>query len=64
MGNFDYYSGDANGDGWYTTGSGFFVGKPGENPSYFITNDHVIEDFLARLTITLVAAQIPMSSPQ
>lgn len=29
--------------GW---GSGFFVGKEGENPSHFITNYHVIEDFV------------------
>lgn len=42
-----YYFGDANGDGWYVSGSGFFVGKPGENPFYFITNDHVIEEFLS-----------------
>lgn len=47
MKNSGYYFGDANGDGWYASGSGFFVGKPGENPSYFITNDHVIEEFLS-----------------
>lgn len=46
MGNYGYYFGDANGNGWYSSGSGFFVGKPNENPSYFITNDHVIEEFL------------------
>ena len=46
MKNSGYYFGDANGDGWYVSGSGFFVGKPGKNPSYFITNDHVIEEFL------------------
>lgn len=46
MENYGYYFGDANGDGWYASGSGFFVGKPNENPSYFITNDHVIEEFL------------------
>lgn len=27
-------------------GSGFFIGKKGENPQYLITNHHVIEDFL------------------
>lgn len=46
LGNDGYRFGDANGDGWYTAGSGFFVGKLNENPSYFITNNHVIEEFL------------------
>lgn len=46
MRDLGYYFGDANGDSWYTSGSGFFVGKPGENPFYFITNAHVIEEFL------------------
>lgn len=27
-------------------GSGFFIGKEGENPQYLITNYHVIEDYL------------------
>lgn len=43
---YGYSFGDANGNGWWASGSGFFVGKPGENPSYLITNDHVIDDFL------------------
>ncbi len=43
---YGYSFGDANGNGWWTSGSGFFVGKPGENPSNLITNDHVIDDFL------------------
>lgn len=28
------------------TGSGFFVGKAGENPQYIVTNHHVVADFL------------------
>lgn len=43
---YGYSFGDANGNGWWSSGSGFFVGKPGENPSNFITNNHVIDDFL------------------
>lgn len=43
---YGYSFGDANGNGWWASGSGFFVGKPGENPSNLITNDHVIDDFL------------------
>lgn len=39
--------GDANGNGMWSSGSGFFVGKLKENPSYLITNAHVIDDFLA-----------------
>lgn len=31
----------------YGTGTGFFVGKSGENPQYLITNHHVVELFLA-----------------
>lgn len=27
-------------------GSGFFIGKEGENPQYLVTNHHVIEDYL------------------
>ena len=29
-----------------SSGSGFFVGKSGENPSYIVTNHHVAEDFI------------------
>lgn len=29
--------------GW---GSGFFVGTPGEDPTYLVTNHHVIEDYI------------------
>lgn len=43
---YGYSFGDANGNGWWSSGSGFFVGKPGENPSCLITNNHVIDDFL------------------
>ncbi len=32
------------GDGWYATGTGWFVGKAGENPKYIVTNAHVVED--------------------
>lgn len=28
-------------------GTGFFIGTPGQNPEYLITNCHVVEDFLA-----------------
>ncbi|BCJ99210.1 trypsin-like peptidase domain-containing protein [Anaerocolumna chitinilytica] len=31
---------------FYAAGTGFFVGKTGENPQYILTNCHVIEDFL------------------
>ena len=31
----------------YGTGTGFFVGKSGENPQYLITNHHVVELFLS-----------------
>lgn len=30
----------------YSMGTGFFVGKEGENPEYIVTNHHVIEAFL------------------
>lgn len=43
---YGYHFGDANGDGWWSSGSGFFVGELNEDPSYLITNDHVIYDFL------------------
>ncbi len=29
-----------------STGSGFFIGKDGEDPEYLITNHHVVEDYL------------------
>ena len=43
---YGYSFGDADGNGWWSSGSGFFVGKPGENPSNLITNSHVVDDFL------------------
>ena len=34
-------------DEWvYATGTGFFVGREGENPQYIVTNYHVISDFV------------------
>lgn len=33
-------------NGILSTGTGFFVGKDGENPQYICTNCHVIDDFL------------------
>lgn len=36
-------SGQALFGGW---GTGFFVGKEGENPEYLITNHHVVDDYL------------------
>lgn len=45
--NFEKYSNfGTNGEGWYGAGSGFFVGKSGENPSYIVTNHHVVSDFI------------------
>ena len=35
-----------NGEGRWGSGSGFFVGKSGQNPMYIVTNDHVIDDFV------------------
>lgn len=29
-----------------SSGSGFFVGKSGENPSYIVTNHHVVSDYI------------------
>ena len=34
------------GDVEYGGGSGFFVGKSGENPQYLVTNCHVIDDYV------------------
>ncbi len=31
---------------YYGSGTGFFVGKQGENPQYIVTNMHVVEDFV------------------
>lgn len=36
-----------NGEGLWSSGSGFFVGKSGENPSYIVTNHHVVDDFIS-----------------
>ena len=30
----------------YSSGSGFFVGKSGENPSYIVTNHHVVSSYI------------------
>ena len=30
----------------YWRGTGFFVGNPGENPEYIVTNCHVVEEFI------------------
>ena len=32
---------------WGSSGTGFFVGKTGENPQYLVTNHHVVEDFIS-----------------
>lgn len=34
------------GDTSYSRGSGFFIGKSGENPQYIVTNCHVIDSYL------------------
>jgi S1-C subfamily serine protease len=34
------------GDMAYSSGSGFFIGKKGENPKYIITNYHVVDSFV------------------
>ncbi len=40
------------GEGWWSSGSGFFVGSLGEDPMYIVTNHHVIEDFIDKDTVT------------
>lgn len=49
-----YVSADGNtvsggylGDIECSSGSGFFVGNPDEDPQYIVTNDHVVNDFLS-----------------
>lgn len=37
---------DAEGNMSYLRGTGFFVGEAGQNPEYFLTNCHVVEDFI------------------
>lgn len=37
---------DAKGVMHYYRGTGFFVGKAGENPQYIVTNCHVVEEFI------------------
>ena len=39
-----YYT-DSNGVLWLSSGTGFFVGEPGKNPQYIITNAHVIINY-------------------
>lgn len=34
-------------EGPFSSGSGFFVGKPGEDPMYVVTNYHVVENYVA-----------------
>lgn len=44
---FEFYKDfSTNGEGLFSSGSGFFVGKSGEDPSYIVTNQHVVEDFV------------------
>ena len=31
---------------WFGGGSGFFLGKTGENPQYIVTNHHVVADYI------------------
>ncbi len=33
--------------GEFASGSGFFVGEPGKDPEYIVTNQHVIDDYYA-----------------
>ena len=35
-----------NGEGRGGSGTGFFVGKSGEDPTYIVTNDHVVDDYI------------------
>ena len=35
-----------NGEGTWSSGSGFFVGKAGENPTHIVTNHHVVSDYI------------------
>lgn len=37
---------DSSGTMHYYRGTGFFVGKTGENPTYIVTNCHVVEEFI------------------
>lgn len=37
---------DKQGDMEYWQGTGFFIGKAGEAPTYIVTNCHVVEDFI------------------
>lgn len=40
---------DENGNfevGWIGQGTGFFIGKAGEDPQYIVTNHHVVEDYV------------------
>ena len=37
---------DSNGKMSYWRGTGFFVGKTGENPQYIVTNCHVVEEYI------------------
>lgn len=43
----EYYgSFGTNGEGLWSSGSGFFVGPKGENPSYIVTNHHVVSSYI------------------
>ena len=33
-------------NGWGKQGTGFFIGKAGEDPQYIVTNHHVVEDYV------------------
>ncbi len=44
---FQYYADfSANGEGLLSSGSGFFVGPSGQDPSYIVTNHHVVDDYI------------------
>lgn len=44
---FEFYQEfGTNGEGRGGSGTGFFVGKSGEDPTYIVTNDHVVDDYI------------------
>ena len=44
---FEYYQDfSPTGEGLFSSGSGFFIGKSGQDPMYIVTNQHVVDDFV------------------
>lgn len=51
------------GDGWWSGGSGFFVGSSNEDPMYIVTNHHVVETFIDKGTVTFADGRAFYSFP-